>query len=232
MSIFTKLSNKTTYIFDFFHTLTERESKWGNWPWTSDFLGIDREVWGEQLQFFSEDRLKGRIIYAFDFMKLLIKQTNTSIPDEKIREALVFRQKRFDHSVINIPDYVIETLKMLKAKGKKLGLITNADSVELAAWDKCPVADLFDVSIHSFKVGMMKPDKEIYQLCLKELGSNAEESVFIGDGGSNELIGARECQLTTIMVEGIVSEFLPEKKVDKRKEYAEFVVETIDGILQ
>ena len=231
MSILPDLSDKTTYIFDFFHTLTDYESKWGNWPWTSDFLGIDREVWSEQLQFFSEDRLKGRIIYAFDFMKLLIKQTNTSISDEKIREALVFRQKRFDYSVINIPDYVIETLKALKAKGMKLGLITNADSMELAAWDKCPVTDLFDVSIHSFKVGMMKPEKQIYELCLKELGSTAKESVFVGDGGSNELIGARECRLTTIMVEGVISEFLTKEKIDKRKEYAEFVVDTIDEIM-
>ena len=231
MSIFTDLKDKTTYIFDFFHTLTDHESKWGNWPWTSDFLGIDRELWGKQLQFFSEDRLKGRIAYAFDFMKLLVMQCKSTVPDEKIREALLFRQKRFDHSVINIPSYVIDTLKALKAEGKKLGLITNADHMELAAWDKCPVADLFDVSIHSFKVGMMKPEKEIYELCLKELGSTAEESVFIGDGGSNELIGARECHLTTIMVEGIVSEFLTKDKIEKRKEYAEFVVETIDGIM-
>lgn len=231
MSILSKLSDKTTYIFDFFHTLTERESKWGNWPWTSDFLGIDREAWGEQLRFFSEDRLKGRIIYAFDFMKALIMQVDPSIPDEKIREALVYRQKRFDYSVINIPEYVIDTLKALKAEGKKLGLITNADSMELAAWDKCPVADLFDVCIHSFKVDMMKPEKDIYELCLKELGVTANEAVFVGDGGSDELIGARECLLTTIMVEGIVSEFLSKKEVMKRKEYAEYVVDSIDQIL-
>ena len=231
MSILPDLSDKTTYIFDFFHTLTDHESKWGNWPWTSDFLGIDREVWGEQLQFFSEDRLKGTITYAFDFMKLLVTRIDPTISDDKIREALAFRKKRFDYSVINIPDYVVETLKALKAKGKKLGLITNADLMELAAWDKCPIADLFDVSIHSFKVGMMKPEKQIYELCLNELGSKAEESVFVGDGGSNELIGARECRLTTVMVEGIVSEFLPKEKIQKRKEYAEFVVDTIDEIL-
>ena len=231
MSILSKLDDKTTYIFDFFHTLTEKESKWGNKPWTSDFLGIDREAWGEQLQFFSEDRLKGRITYAFDFIKLLAIKLDPTIPDDKIREALVFRKERFDHSVINIPEYVIDTLKALKAKGKKLGLITNADSMELAAWDKCPVADLFDVSIHSFKVDMMKPEKQIYQLCLKELGSSAEESVFVGDGGSNELVGARECLLTTVMVEGVISEFLSKEKIDKRKEYAEYVVDTIDGIL-
>ncbi|MDA3886804.1 MAG: HAD-IA family hydrolase [Candidatus Delongbacteria bacterium] len=231
MSILSDLSDKTTYVFDFFHTLTDHESKRGNRPWTSDFLGIDREVWGEHLQFFSEDRLKGTITYAFDFMKLLVMRIDPTISDDKIREALVFRQKRFDYSVINIPSYVIETLKALKSKGKKLGLITNADYMELAAWDKCPIADLFDVSIHSFRVGMMKPEKEIYELCLKELNSCPEESVFVADGGSNELIGARECRLTTIMVEGIVSEFMSKDKISKRKEYAEYVVDTIADIL-
>ena len=57
-SLSTKLQPKTTYIFDFFHTLTDLESNWGKFPWTSEYLGISKDAWNEQLQFNSEDRLR------------------------------------------------------------------------------------------------------------------------------------------------------------------------------
>ena len=36
----------------------------------------------------------------------------------------------------------------------------------------------------------MKPDKRIFELCMKKLNVNAEECLYIGDGGSNELDAA------------------------------------------
>lgn len=231
MSILTALHNKTTFIFDFFHTLTELESKWGNFPWTSDYLGIDRTAWGEQIQKHSEDRLKGRITDSFQILRQLVDNIDPSIPDAKIREVSNFRIKRFEYAVMNIPENVQNTLSVLKLKGKKIGLITNADFTELAAWDHCPIAQYFNCVILSFKVGLMKPEKEIYKLCLRSIGSSAAESVFIGDGGSNELEGAKKCGLTTIMVAGIVREFLSEDKIELRKRNADYVVEFVNEML-
>jgi putative hydrolase of the HAD superfamily len=229
-SLAVELQYNTTYIFDFFHTLTDLESNWGKFPWTSELLGVSKEAWGEQLQNHSEDRLKGRVRDSYEIVKRLAHNIDPSIPEAKIREVADFRVKRFENAVLNIPPRVINTLSTLKARGKKIGLITNADATETAAWARSPIARYFDCAIHSFEVGLMKPEKEIYELCLKSLNSTAAESVFIGDGGSNELAGARNCGLTTVMVAGVIREFWADK-IETRSKWADFQVEFIDELL-
>jgi len=68
------------------------------------------------------------------------------------------------------------------------------------------------------------------------LNSSAVESVFIGDGGSNELAGAQNCGLTTVMVAGVIREWWPDKAVAQskfaaRSQFADFQVEFIDELL-
>jgi putative hydrolase of the HAD superfamily len=230
-SLLTNLKDKSTYIFDFFHTLTDFESNWGNFPWTSDYLGISKEAWGEQLQNNSEDRLRGRIKDSYEIVKRLAHNIDPSIPNDKIKDVAVFRIKRCENAVLNIPENVIRTLSILKSQGKKIGLITNADATELLAWDRCPIVRYIDCSIHSYKVGLIKPERAIYELCLKTLGSSVSESVFIGDGGSNELIGAKECGLTTVIVTGIIREFWADK-IESRTKFADYQIEFVDELLQ
>jgi putative hydrolase of the HAD superfamily len=226
-----ELETKTTFIFDFFHTLTEVESKWGKYPWTSDYLGIDKQLWGEYLQNHSRDRLIGKIKGSFEITKQLVMMIDPSIPDEKIRYVAEYRVKRFAYAVINIPEYVGNTLSFLKSRGKKIGLISNADNTELAEWNKSPIAKCFDSTILSFEVGLVKPDKEIYELSLKMLNSSAEESVFVGDGGSSELEGAKKCGLSTVMVEGVIKDFLPKEQINKRRMFADYNVQFIDELV-
>jgi FMN phosphatase YigB (HAD superfamily) len=63
------------------------------------------------------------------------------------------------------------------------------------------------------------------------LNSSPEESVFIGDGGCSELEGAKNCGLSTIMVEGIAKEFLNEEQMNKRRIFADYRVQFIDELI-
>lgn len=45
--------------------------------------------------------------------------------------------------------------------------------------------------VFSFEVGAMKPEPAIYAEALRQVGCAASEAVFVGDGGSSELAGAR-----------------------------------------
>jgi FMN phosphatase YigB (HAD superfamily) len=54
--------------------------------------------------------------------------------------------------------------------------------------------------------------------------------VFIGDGGSNELAGARNCGLATVMVAGVIREFRADK-IETRSKCADVQVEFIDELL-
>ena len=161
------VDQKKTVIFDLFHTLTAIESSWGNGlPFTCDMLGIDQDVWNDQLQLHSRSRLAGQEKDSFRIVSQMARAIDPTIPDETIHAAIANRIKRFEAALMDIPDETKATLQDLRAKGKKLGLISNADTMEFAAWNKSPLAESFDAAIFSCSVGAVKPEREIYDICL------------------------------------------------------------------
>jgi epoxide hydrolase-like predicted phosphatase len=68
----------------------------------------------------------------------------------------------------------------------KLGIISNAsDTLETVLAERFAVDHLFDVVISSARVGIAKPDPEIYSLALARLGVAPEEAVFTDDQQHN-----------------------------------------------
>ena len=121
-------------------------------------------------------------------------------------------------------------IKLMGVRGKKLGLISNADVMEVAAWDKSLIAGMFDTAVLSCRVGAAKPEPRIYEICLDRLGVTANEAVFVGDGGSSELRGAKAVGMTAVMIVGVIRELWPEK-IEQRKPDADFVIEHLSELL-
>jgi epoxide hydrolase-like predicted phosphatase len=68
----------------------------------------------------------------------------------------------------------------------KLGIISNAsDKLESLLEEQLDVERLFDVVINSARVGVAKPDPEIYSLALARLDVAPEEAVFTDDQQHN-----------------------------------------------
>ena len=198
-------------VFDLFHTLTAPETQWSNQPWTSDVLGIDRRVWNELLTSGSRWRLAGEETDPYTIIATLARTIEPGISDDLIEQAVAVRVGRFRDAFDRVPGEHIETLKRLRASGFRLGLISNADVMEAAPWDGSPLAGLFDAEIFSCRVGHVKPEPAIYQACLDVLGLQGGECLFVGDGGSNELSGARAAGMTPVFMSGIMQELWPER---------------------
>ena len=198
-------------IFDLFHTLTALESEWSDLPGTATLLGIDRRTWDGVLHERSRDRLTGALTDPFLIVRSLAHKIDPAIPDEKIRATVEIRIQRFRDTLSRIPSANIDVLKRLRASGMKVGLITNADAIEMASWAQCPLAGLFDAEVISCHVGMAKPDPEIFRKCLEMLGLPAGECLFVGDGGSNELVAAKTVGMKTVFISGIIRELWPER---------------------
>jgi len=201
------LSNKKAVIFDLFHTLISFDDS--GRPWTSEVLGIEHKIWTKQLVENSPDRLKGKIKDPYELLE-------TSV------HAIV---------VVDVKEEIISTLQSLKENGKKLGLVSNADYLEIDSWADSPLAPLFESTIFSCQVGFVKPQPEIYKLCLNELEVSPGDSVFVGDGGSNELIGAREMGMTTILMTGILMRLWPHV-IEERKDQTDYIIENISELIE
>jgi putative hydrolase of the HAD superfamily len=225
------IKEKKAVVFDLFHTLTSPESTWGaGRRMTYEMLGVGREAWDEQLHRKSHDRLVGLKRNAFEIVAEMAHNIDPSISDDRIKAATENRIARFAAALQEIPDETLEVLEYLKARGKRLGLISNADVMEVAAWGQSKIKHFFNSTIFSCEAGCMKPEKEIYENCLRELGVSPFESVFVGDGGSNELEGAKNIGMMTIMITSIIKELWPER-IAERQRHADFVIERLSELM-
>jgi len=102
---------------------------------------------------------------------------------------------------------MVNALKAIKAQ-HRIGCITNnvntgqgpgmAKSSEKAA-QVAEIMALFDVVIESSKVGIRKPDPEIYRMTCEQMSIQPEETIYLDDLGIN-LKPARALGMATIKV--------------------------------
>lgn len=220
----------TAVIFDLFHTLTSLEAIGKNRPRTADILGVPPERWYQAIVDTADDRYSGKLRDPLEITRSLAHAIDPTVPDGRIREATAYRIDRFKGALTNISAVTEHTLVTLRLMGKRIGLVSNADVVEAAGWEDSPIAPLFDSVIFSCEVGLVKPQQEIYELALRRIGAGAKDCLFVGDGGSHELEGARRAGLATVMITGHISRLFPEK-VAERLPYADFVIETLDQLV-
>jgi putative hydrolase of the HAD superfamily len=226
----TYIETRKAVIFDLYHTLTATEITSPHGLSSSSILGIDKKVWNEQLMEKSRDRLTGKITDAYEILRSVAHTIDPTIPEELIKQATQHRIQRFIGSLERMPQESVDTIKRLKQAGKKVALLSNADVIETLGWKNCPAAPYFDVVVFSCEAGFMKPDSEIYTLCLDKLGEKAVDCAFVGDGGTNEFMGAKSVGLSTVMVSGIANRLWPEKLPAIRKN-ADFVIESVSELV-
>jgi putative hydrolase of the HAD superfamily len=232
MSVGSVVAEKKAVIFDLFHTLTSVESSSdGSLPSTAEVLGVDRAAWNDQLLKHSRDRLVGLETDPFQIIARMARAIDPSLSDERIRLATTNRMARFRAAILGIADETVAVLEELKARGKRLGLITNADVAEISAWEESRVCHLFDSAVLSCRVGWAKPEPQIFELSLAQLGVKAAEAVFVGDGGSDELRAARQSGITAIMMAGVIRRLRP-GEIAARAAQADYVIEDLRELLK
>jgi putative hydrolase of the HAD superfamily len=217
-------------LFDLFHTLTDVESNWSDLPWTSDVLGIDRTEWNTALTQRSRWRLAGEVRDPRQIVATLARELRPDISDEVIDRAVAVRIERFRHTFQRIPDDNVRLIDKLRRHGVRTALVSNADAMEVAAYGSSPLAGRFDAEVFSCEVGLVKPEAEIYLQALRAIGLDASECIFVGDGGSNELEGARSVGLRTVFVSIGVEDLWPDQ-LERRASVADHRVRRPPEIL-
>ena len=80
----------------------------------------------------------------------------------------------------------VAILASLKAAGVPVHAISNFNGEKFAiARQRFPFLDAFDERIISAEVGLVKPDREIYELLIGRRGLEPSRAVFIDDSAAN-----------------------------------------------
>lgn len=84
-----------------------------------------------------------------------------------------------------IDQNLVSLTRKLK-KQYKIALLSNAQSeTVLEILDEHKIRDLFDVIVVSSDIGIIKPDRNIFEHTISKLGCNIQESIFIDDSAIN-----------------------------------------------
>jgi putative hydrolase of the HAD superfamily len=92
------------------------------------------------------------------------------------------------------------TISQLKTKVHKIGLLSNCSSETIIVWDETPFTGIFDITVFSCAVGLMKPDPRIYHIALEKLQVKPNECLYIADGMDGELKAAAAVGMTPVRI--------------------------------
>lgn len=189
--------------FDLFFTLiTPAYGKNNN---EFDILGLSAEEWEKYAEDASlyRERALGAVsseMEIIDKIAALMPFEVSTIQKQKILEA---RRKRMRAALQNVSDDVLDVLKILSVKGIKIGLLSNADMIDCRYWNESRLSSFFDDALFSCEAGLLKPDRHIYELAMQRLGVLPDACLFVGDGGSDELYGAKSAGMRTVFTEAL-----------------------------
>jgi putative hydrolase of the HAD superfamily len=145
------------------------------------------------------------------FVGTLAHGIDPDIAEHLIVRAASARHQRCCRALGAAPAENLQLLANLRHEGLRLGLISNLDASEYAAWEQSPLAGCFDAAVLSCEAGMVKPEAAIYADCLRRLDVTAGECIFVGDAGGNELLGARRAGFYTVLFSAVIEELWPER---------------------
>ena len=183
-------------IFDLYETLiTENHPEWFGQPTLAARLGIDEETCRHEWRSGYQARMTGQIPDHAAALERICEAAGITpsriVIDHLVAERVAAKARAFDRMETEI----LAMLQALRQRGMPIGLITNCTREEVAAWDSSPLPGLVDVAVFSCEVGVIKPDAEIYTFACDRLGVAPDHAYFVGDGGSDELRGARTAGL-------------------------------------
>lgn len=152
----------------------------------------------EQIDLFNQ--LDKGIISTEQFFNELRIKIGFTGPDEKLLKA-------WNAMLLDVPEHRLDTLVTMKHNYNTY-LLSNTCEPHIDAFEKeledeygiKNFDDYFDKVYYSCRIGMRKPDKEIFEFVLQQHDLKPEETVFIDDSPQH-VKGAGECGINAFLLQ-------------------------------
>ncbi len=116
----------------------------------------------------------------FDRMCRRFEEEGNAAVDPRVAQKIIFGRGMVASSAM------ADAVRQIKAAGYRTALLTNISRDGDAMWrNLIPVDELFDVVVDSSRVGLRKPDPQIYHLTCERLGVAPQRCVFVDDLACN-----------------------------------------------
>lgn len=214
--------------FDLFFTLIV--PAYGNVNNEFDILNLSVDEWEQYAEndLLYRERALGLVKTETEIIDKIISLIPFEVSAHQKEQVLHAREKRMKTALKMVSEEILDVLQKIKSMGIRLGLISNADCIDCKYWNQSPLFQYFDDAVFSCNVGLLKPDRQIYELAMERLNVSPKQCLFVGDGGSNELCGAKSAGMGTVF-----SEMIETKSSERRKaiiKYADYHVRHINEL--
>jgi putative hydrolase of the HAD superfamily len=231
-SLMRPLPKPKAVLFDLFHTLTTvpPPATAGEIP-ISEILGVSGKEWHRL--YYDDDilgRCLGRIQDGVEAMRRVTHALDPTVDEARILAAAASRKRRFELGLVRIEQPTLDALDRLRAAGVRTALVSDAGADDVESWESSPLRSRLDATVFSYQLGIRKPDARIYVHALNAIGVQPEDSLFVGDGGSDEHRGARTLGITPVLVTRFVKLYLPDK-IDERRAHADWEFEDVPAFV-
>ena len=159
-------------------------------------VGADSDMLQKEWHATERDRSTG--VYTIEEGLEVVLKNLGIYSEENVNLAASKRRQSLTDTFNALPDETIELFDELKRRNIKIGLITNTFSDERDFIRESRLMPYFDAALISYEEGMVKPDIRLYEKMTKLLNVEPSECLYVGDGGSRELYGARDAGMHPI----------------------------------
>jgi len=173
------------------------------WPCVDEVAGIlgaphgaFRELWHATFS----DRMRGDLRDGHHVFEHLLGELGVRADAEAL-EGAITRWTAFHQSVLTPREGALECLDALRARGCLLGLVTDCSSQTPDLLDRTPLGAYFPVRAASAHLRITKPHPDTYGHVLTGLGVRGDRCLYVGDGNSGELPGAKRLGMTTVWLD-------------------------------
>lgn len=96
---------------------------------------------------------------------------------------------------------VLDVLPALRARGVRLGVLSNAPSDLPQLLDRLGITPHLDFCVVSASEGVKKPDRRVFDVAVSRAGVAAHEMLHVGDMYLEDVLGGRAAGLNTLLIE-------------------------------
>lgn len=145
----------------------------------------------------SDDQRRG-----WEYFDLVLTHAGITLSDQTSAALADLLEYHLEHNLWeHVPEFVKPALRELRASGRRLVVVSNANGTVHSLFTRLGLAPLVDVIIDSALERLEKPDPRLFQLALDRAGARAETTVHVGDLYHVDVIGARSAGLSAILVD-------------------------------
>ncbi len=136
-----------------------------------------------------------------EVMRAMLGHLGCAVDDDELERYLEAQYWNWVDSAITLGATTHALLESLRARGLKLGIVSNAfDPPRLlhANLERMGVAERLDFAVFSSEVGKRKPHPVIFERALAALEVEPQQALFVGDRLRQDVEGASQLGMTTV----------------------------------